>query len=52
MTWRFSVREVGDEPNERTLRSLGQLVDFVLEALLITTPDGKTDEESYNEFPD
>ncbi|HRW08583.1 MAG TPA: hypothetical protein P5121_25950 [Caldilineaceae bacterium] len=44
-TWRFSVREVGDDPNEYTLRSLGQLVDFVLEALLIATPGEKTDEE-------
>lgn len=48
MTWRFSVREVGDEPKEYALRSLGQLVDFVLEALFAA----KSCDESYNDFLD
>jgi len=38
--WRFSVREVGNEPNEYALRSLGQLVDFLMKALFT-----KLDEE-------
>ncbi len=52
MTWRFSIREVGDTPNEYPLRSLGQLVDFLMEALFTATPDEKVEKTSYNDLLD
>ncbi|MEZ4618712.1 MAG: hypothetical protein R2867_24805 [Caldilineaceae bacterium] len=38
VVWRFSIRTVGDESKEQTLRSLGQLVDFLLRELFASKP--------------
>jgi hypothetical protein len=35
--WRFSVREVSDEPAEVLLSSPGELVDFLIESLARNT---------------
>jgi hypothetical protein len=41
MTWRFSVREVGNDPNEQVFPSLGQLFDFLLRELFTSKLDGE-----------
>jgi hypothetical protein len=39
MVWRFSVREVSDDPKEYVLRSLGQLIDFLVRELFASQLD-------------
>jgi len=41
VVWRFSIREVSDEPKEQALRSLGQLVDFLLSELAVSKMEGE-----------
>lgn len=33
LLWRFSIREVGDDPAEQALGTVGELVDFLIETL-------------------
>ena len=39
--WRFSIRAVSDNPKEQALRSLGQLVDFLLNDLAASNREGE-----------